>query len=158
MYLLLYFFWLILNGRLTWEVALLGLAVVAAVGALAYVLFGYTPRREWRIVKKIPLFMLYVFVLLWEILKANWAVLGFIVNEHRAIEPTLVRFTTSLKTRFGRFMLANSITLTPGTITVDTREDRFLVHCLDKDFGDGLEDSAMEKRILTVEKGGGADA
>ena len=111
MYLLLYFFWLILNGRLTWEVALLGLAVVAAVGALAYVLFGYTPRREWRIVKKIPLFMLYVFVLLWEILKANWAVLGFIVNEHRAIEPTLVRFTTSLKTRFGRFMLANSITL-----------------------------------------------
>ena len=78
MYLLLYFFWLILNGRLTWEVALLGLAVVAAVGALAYVLFGYTPRREWRIVKKIPLFMLYVFVLLWEILKANWAVLGFI--------------------------------------------------------------------------------
>ena len=95
MYLLLYFFWLILNGRLTWEVALLGLAVVAAVGALAYVLFGYTPRREWRIVKKIPLFMLYVFVLLWEILKANWAVLGFIVNEHRAIEPTLVRFTTS---------------------------------------------------------------
>ena len=158
MYLLLYFFWLILNGRLTWEVALLGLAVVAAVGALAYVLFGYTPRREWRIVKKIPLFMLYVFVLLWEILKANWAVLGFIVNEHRAIEPTMVRFTTSLKTRFGRFMLANSITLTPGTITVDTREDRFLVHCLDKDFGDGLEDSAMEKRILTVEKGGGADA
>ncbi len=135
MYLLLYFFWLILNGRLTWEVALLGLAVVAAVGALAYVLFGYTPRREWRIVKKIPLFMLYVFVLLWEILKANWAVLGFIVNEHRAIEPTLVRFTTSLKTRFGRFMLANSITLTPGTITMDVTEEDgqtyYYIHWID---------------------------
>ena len=58
----------------------------------------------------------------------------------------------------GKAMLANSITLTPGTITVDTRDDRFLVHCLDKDFGDGLENSAMEKRILNVEKGGGVNA
>ena len=142
MYLLLYFFWLILNGRLTWEVALLGLAVVAAVGALAYVLFGYTPRREWRIVKKIPLFMLYVFVLLWEILKANWAVLGFIVNEHRAIEPTLVRFTTSLKTRFGRFMLANSITL---------NGDRLTVHCLKRSMLDTSPDSVFERWISRLE-------
>ena len=151
MYLLLYFFWLILNGRLTWEVALLGLAVVAAVGALAYVLFGYTPRREWRIVKKIPLFMLYVFVLLWEILKANWAVLGFIVNEHRAIEPTLVRFTTSLKTRFGRFMLANSITLTPGTITLDCRGDELTVHCLTPEMAEGLDDNIFEEKLKRIE-------
>ena len=148
MYLLLYFFWLILNGRLTWEVALLGLAVVAAVGALAYVLFGYTPRREWRIVKKIPLFMLYVFVLLWEILKANWAVLGFIVNEHRAIEPTLA---TSLKTRFGRFMLANSITLTPGTITVRMDGDRLTVHCLKRSMLDTSPDSVFERWISRLE-------
>ena len=151
MYLLLYFFWLILNGRLTWEVALLGLAVVAAVGLLSYILFGYTPRREWRIVKKLPLFVLYVFVLLWEILKANWAVLGFIVNEHRAIEPTLVRFTTSLKTRFGRFMLANSITLTPGTITVRMDGDRLTVHCLKRSMLDTSPDSVFERWISRLE-------
>ena len=151
MYLLLYFFWLILNGRLTWEVALLGLAVVAAVGALAYVLFGYTPRREWRIVKKIPLFICYVFVLLWEILKANWAVLGFIVNEHRAIEPALVRFTTSLRTRFGRFMLANSITLTPGTITVKMDGDRVTVHCLKRSMLDTSPNSVFERWISRLE-------
>ena len=114
-------------------------------------LFGYTPRREWRIVKKIPLFMLYVFVLLWEILKANWAVLGFIVNEHRAIEPTLVRFTTSLKTRFGRFMLANSITLTPGTITVRMDGDRLTVHCLKRSMLDTSPDSVFERWISRLE-------
>ena len=151
MYLLLYIFWLILNGRLTWEVALLGLAVTAAVGLLSYVLFGYTPRREWRIVKKIPLFVLYVFVLLWEILKANWAVMGFIVNERRTIEPTLVRFTTPLKTRFGRFMLANSITLTPGTISVKMDGDCLTVHCLKRSMLDTSPDSVFGRWISRLE-------
>ena len=151
MYLLLYLFWLILNGRWTLEVALLGLAVVAAVGLLSYILFGYTPRREWRIVKKLPLFVLYVFVLLWEILKANWAVLGFIVNEHRAIEPTLVRFTTPLKTRFGRFMLANSITLTPGTISVKMDGDCLTVHCLKRSMLDTSPDSVFARWISRLE-------
>ena len=151
MYLLLYIFWLILNGRLTWEVALLGLAVTAAVGLLSYVLFGYSPRREWRIVKKIPLFVLYVFVLLWEILKANWAVMGFIVNERRTIEPALVTFRTGLKTGFGRFMLANSITLTPGTISVKMDGDRLTVHCLKRGMLDTSPDSVFERWISRLE-------
>ena len=151
MYLLLYVFWLILNGRLTLEVVLLGLAVVAAVGALAWVLFGYTPRREWRFVRKVPLFVCYVFVLLWEILKANWAVIGFILNEKRSIEPALVRFTTGLKTGFGRFMLANSITLTPGTITVKMDGDRLTVHCLKRSMLDTSPDSVFERWIRRLE-------
>ena len=140
MYLLLYVLWLILNGRLTAEVALLGVAVVAAVGALAYVLFGYTPRREWRFVRKIR-----------EILKAAWAVIGFILNEKRTIEPTLVRYTTGLKTGFGRFMLANSITLTPGTITVNMDGDRLTVHCLKRSMLDTSPDSVFERWIRRLE-------
>ena len=50
-------------------------------------------------------------------------------------------------------ILGNSITMTPGTITVDVRDDLFLVHCLDEDFARGLEDSEMEKRILRLEEG-----
>ena len=55
-------------------------------------------------------------------------------------------------------MLAHSITLTPGTITVDIRGDWFLVHCLDTSFGEGLEDSGMERRIRAIEEGGAPDA
>ncbi len=151
MYLLLLCFWLILNGRLTAEVILLGLLVTAGVGGLAYVLFGYTPRREWRIDRKIPIFVLYVFVLLWEILKANWAMIGFIVNEKRTIAPTLVTFTTGLHTGFGRFILANSITLTPGTITIRMDGDRLTVHCLKRSMLDTSPDSVFERWIRKLE-------
>lgn len=151
MYLLLYCFWLILNGRLTAETLLLGLGIVAGVGVLARVLFGYTPAREWRIIRKLPLFVCYVFVLLWEILKANWAVIGFIVNEKRSIEPTLVSYTTGLKTGLGRFMLANSITLTPGTITVKMDGDRLTVHCLKRSMLDTSSDSVFERWIARLE-------
>lgn len=151
MYLLLYCFWVILNGRLTAEVLLLGLFVVAGVGLLSWVLFDYTPRREWRIVRKLPLFIVYVFVLLWEILKANWTMIGVIVSAKSSIEPTLVTYRTGLKTGFGRFILANSITLTPGTITVRMDGDRLTVHCLRRSMLDTSPDSVFERWIRRLE-------
>ena len=51
-------------------------------------------------------------------------------------------------------LLANSITLTPGTITVDVQDDLFLVHCLDATYAQGIEDSEMQRRIARLEKGG----
>ena len=151
MYLLLYCFWVILNGRLTAEVLLLGLGVIAGVGLLSWVLFGYTPRREWRIVRKLPLFIVYVFVLLWEILKANWAMIGVIVSAKSSIEPTLVTYHTGLKTGFGRFILANSITLTPGTITVRMDGDCLTVHCIKRSMLDTSPDGVFERWIRRLE-------
>ena len=49
-------------------------------------------------------------------------------------------------------LLSQSITLTPGTLTVDQRDGRFLVHALDDAYTEGLQDSEMEKRILELEK------
>ncbi len=151
MYLLLYCFWLILNGKLTEEVLILGLFVVAGVGVLAWVLFGYTPNREWELDRRIPLFMIYIFVLLWEILKANWNMLGVIVSAKSSIEPTLVTYHTGLKTSFGRFLLANSITLTPGTITVRMEGDCLTVHCLKRSMLDTSPDSVFERWIRRLE-------
>lgn len=151
MYLLLYCFWVILNGRLTREVLLLGLFVVAGVGVLAWVLFGYTPKREWRIDRKLPLFAVYVFVLLWEILKANWNMLAVIVRARSSIEPTLVTYRTGLKTGFGRFILANSITLTPGTITVRMEGDTLTVHCIRRSMLDTSPDGVFERWIRRLE-------
>lgn len=151
MYLLLYCFWVILNGRLTREVLLLGLFVVAGVGVLAWVLFGYTPKREWRIDRKLPLFAVYVFVLLWEILKANWNMLAVIVSARSSIEPALVTYRTGLKTGFGRFILANSITLTPGTITVRMEGDTLTVHCIRRSMLDISPDGVFERWIRRLE-------
>lgn len=151
MYLLLYCFWLILNGKLTLEVLILGLFVVSGVGALAWVLFGYTPKREIMLDKKLPLFFIYIFVLLWEILKANWNMIKVIVNAKGSIEPTLVTFQTDLKTGFGRFLLANSITLTPGTITVRMRGNCLTVHCIKRSMLDTSPDSTFVRWIRKLE-------
>lgn len=151
MYILVYVVWLVLNGIITVEVCLVGLVLTALIAAAARVLFDYTPKREVRLLKKVPLFVAYVFVLFWEIVKANWEMFSFILNEKREIEPVLVSFDSSLKTRFGRFMLANSITLTPGTITVEQSGERFTVHCLKRDMLDCSPDGVFQRWIRRLE-------
>ena len=64
---------------------------------------------------------------------------------------TLVTFRTDLKTEFGRFLLANSITLTPGTITVQVKGDRLTVHCLDKSMLDTSDDGVFQRWIRKLE-------
>ncbi|MCQ2418400.1 MAG: Na+/H+ antiporter subunit E [Clostridia bacterium] len=152
MYCLLFAFWLVLNGKLTLEVILLGLALTAALGVLLFALFSYTPRREWKLLKKIPLFVCYLLVLLWEIIKANVTMFAFILNERKTIEPTLVTFQTDLKTKLGRFILANSITLTPGTITVRMEGDKLTVHCLRRSMLDTSTNSTFVRWIKRLEK------
>ena len=65
--------------------------------------------------------------------------------------PTLVTFQSGLKTDFGRFLLANSITLTPGTITVQVEGDTFTVHCLDKSMLDTSENGTFQRWIRKLE-------
>ena len=63
----------------------------------------------------------------------------------------MTSFHTRLKTDAGKVVLANSITMTPGTITVDVQDDLFLIHCLDESFDVGQEGFEMEDRIMRVE-------
>ena len=60
-------------------------------------------------------------------------------------------FNTDLKTGLAKVLLANSITLTPGTITVSVEDNRFCVHCLDRELAEGLEDSAFVELLKEIE-------
>lgn len=151
MYVLLFCFWLLLNGNVTLEIVLLGLAVTALMALLEYTLFGYTPKTEGMLLRKAPVFCAYIPVLLWEILKAGWAVSKVVLFRRYKVIPTLVTFRTDLKTEFGRFLLANSITLTPGTITVQVKGDRLTVHCLDKSMLDTSDDGVFQRWIRKLE-------
>lgn len=151
MYLLLYALWVALNGKITAEVCLLGVFVTGGVGLITYGLFHYTLRTEFRIYRKLPLLLAYIAVLIWEIVKANFAVLRFIVNEKAAIEPAMMSFEVDLKTGWARFILANSITLTPGTITMVTKDDHFIVHALTEEMLDGIESSGFVKLLRKME-------
>ena len=151
MYVLLFCFWLLLNGNVTLEIVLLGLAVTALMALLEYTLFGYTPKTEGMLLRKAPVFCAYIPVLMWEILKAGWAVSKVVLFRRYKVTPTLVTFRTDLKTEFGRFLLANSITLTPGTITVQVKGDRLTVHCLDKSMLDTSDAGVFQRWIRKLE-------
>ena len=79
------------------------------------------------------------------------AVLKIIISPELQPEPAIVYFDTDFKTGIAKVFLANSITLTPGTITVSVEENRFCVHCLDKELAEGLEDSVFVELLREME-------
>ena len=93
----------------------------------------------------------HLFNLLIEIFKANVGVMHFILSPRYEIEPQLVYFKTKLKKDVERVMLANCITLTPGTITLHIEDDKLTIHCLNRADADTLEHSYMEAKIAKLE-------
>ena len=77
--------------------------------------------------------------------------LYFITTPRYQVEPQIVHFTSGLKSEFARVVLANSITLTPGTITVNLEGNEFYVHCLDKEFAEGMEQSIFVELLEKME-------
>lgn len=144
--------WVVFNGQWTTEIALLGVVISALLYLFVWKFMGYDPKKEWRAFKKIPLGLAYCWYLVVEIVKANWAVLHLIYSPKVEVEPVLTTFKTKVKTDTGKVVLANSITLTPGTITVHMKDDTFMVHCLDSSMSDGLADSEFERKILRLEE------
>ena len=151
MYLLLFILWIFLNGKVTAEICLIGLAGTVLTGVLMYVLFRYSPRRDLRILSKTPFFLLYLGALFVEILKANLKVINIILHPEKEISQGIVLFEPNLRTGAARFILANSITLTPGTITVRAEKHRFTVHCLDLSIMDGFTDGTLLKLLRKLE-------
>ena len=72
-----------------------------------------------------------VFILLKEIVKANLDVAYRVIHPRMPIKPGIVVIKTNLKQDIAKLILANSITLTPGTLTLDIKEDKLLIHWID---------------------------
>lgn len=93
----------------------------------------------------------YILWLLVQVLKANLQVLrlSFAADLSTALSPVIVEFRTNLACDFSRFLLAHSITLTPGTVTVRVDGDRFIVHALTEEMAQGVPGD-MESRLLAI--------
>jgi multicomponent Na+:H+ antiporter subunit E len=90
--------------------------------------------------------------IIWEIAKANVDVTLCVLGV-RPISPRLIRVPTTQKTALGLTLYANSITLTPGTISLDVRDNHILVHALTADTAAGLADGNMDRKSTWVEGG-----
>ena len=119
--------WLVANNSLDLDVVLTGAALALVLAMLfanfsdAYASIRWSPQVLFNV-------LLYLAVFLEELVKANINVLILVLSPRIRIEPGIVEIQTTLKSPIGRLALANSITLTPGTLVVDIKEDTLFIH------------------------------
>ena len=151
MFLLFFLVWIILNCRITAEICVLGMLLSAVLFFFICRFMDYSIKKERLLFHLTPLFFQYFFVLIQEIVKANLCVMKIILSPELQPEPALVYFRTELQSGLSKVILANSITLTPGTITVSLEDNRFCVHCLDRELAEGMESSVFVELLEKME-------
>jgi multicomponent Na+:H+ antiporter subunit E len=147
----LFAFWLLLSGVYTPFLVVSGLGASIAVALLARRM--EVADREGHPIHLALAALAYWPWLLKEIFKSGWQVTRIIVDPRLPISPTLVRFRPSQKSTVALATHANSITLTPGTITVEAQPEEFLVHALTREGAAGVRDSEMDRRVSRMETG-----
>ncbi len=162
LFIALFILWLIWNGRLTLEIIVIGLLLDAGLVWLLHRFMGYplSLRRELKMAGLIFPVIRYLWTLFVEIIKCNLNVSKMILNFKEEPEPVIVSFHTDVESETGQVVVSNSITLTPGTLTVDMDEGEYMVHCLDRTFSEGLDQSEFVDQVRDMEhymKGGSAD-
>lgn len=141
--------WLVFGGVNATSFAL-GVIVSALITLFASKFMGYSSARMLAGLKKTGRALAYGLFLVKEIVAANIAVIKLIYSG-KELEPLLVRFNTGLDSDAARVLLANSITLTPGTITVELEGDELWVHALDRSMAVGTEKSVFAAKAKELE-------
>jgi len=144
-------FWVLLSGMFDAFHLISGLICCAIVTFLSHDLL-VKGRSEKKFLKSIRL-ALYIPWEFWQIVLANIDVAYRVLHPKMPIDPLIIEFETPLRGEFSLVTLANSITLTPGTITilVEPERGKFLVHAIAKEPGDALlVDQTMQKKVTDV--------
>jgi multicomponent Na+:H+ antiporter subunit E len=146
----LFAFWLLLSGHYTPFLLAAGLASSLFIVWFCDRLMSVVD-REGHPVHLIANAVSYWPWLIWEICKSAWDVTKRILDPKLPISPVLVRVKASQRTDVGRVIYANSITLTPGTITMELEGDELLVHALTREGAESLAGGDMDRRVARFE-------
>jgi multicomponent Na+:H+ antiporter subunit E len=151
----LFAFWILLSGKLD--------AAHLSAGAAAALLIGVAAGRLWALPPTIgaaarhPLsglrwarVMLYVPWLVWEIVASGLQVAYVVLHPRMPIDPRLVRVRVKLPHTLANLTFANSITLTPGTVTLDVEGDEFLVHALTPASASAIELGELQRVVAAL--------
>lgn len=150
MWLFLFLVWIILNGRITLELVIFGALIASAVFYFAYRVIGYSVTADHMILRNLPVLILYLLNLVREIIISAFTLVAMVYRADDP-DPKFVEFHSGLESEIQNVILANSITLTPGTITVFQEGDHFVIHCLKDEFGEGLEDSTFIRLLKKLQ-------
>ncbi len=148
-FLIMFGFWILLSGKFDLFHLTLGVLSSALVSFLSADLFMYEQGKN-RLSTGIR-FLLYIPWLLYQIVLSTLHVTFLALHPKMKdrIDPTIVTFKTKLKTNIAKVALANSITLTPGTITIRIEDDIFYVHAISRKAAAGLP-GEMEDRLASI--------
>lgn len=147
----LYGFWLVLSGR--FQTKYLTMGVVCALLVTLFTVDLVQPdrprtrRRQFSPLVATWRSLAYFVWLLWSIVEANLQVAYLVLQPRLNVRPGLLCFTTKLRSRTGHIILTNSITLTPGTITVDFKDGVYTIHALAPEAAQSLIDAKMQSKI-----------
>ena len=155
--------WVLLSAKLDPLHLGMGAACAAAVAVTTRPLLALPPALRTGAADPVTLrlvvrFLLYLPWLLWQIVVASLQVARLVLHPRLPIEPRLVRIQTRNTLPLARLTLANSITLTPGTVTVDVAGDELVVHALTEANARALVDGGMETRVARVFLGSGGES
>ena len=142
-------FWLLLSGYFT-SILLLSLGAVS-VAVTVYLTLRMDRHDGERVALRIDLAIVRYWIwLLLEIVKSNVDVAKIILSPKMSLSARMVRDKATQTSDVGLVIYANSITLTPGTVTVDIRGDEFLVHAITQEAADGVTNGDMGDRVTAL--------
>lgn len=148
LFFLLTLFWVTLSSSVSVESVISGILVSCFVIVNSQELkFSSDELPKFTIKTFFNLFYLLV-VLIIEVLKANYYIAKIVLGPNLKIKPQLIKIEVKPKNDFNRFLYANCITLTPGTLTVDINENCFIVHALTDESAKSLKNNNIEKIIM----------
>jgi multicomponent Na+:H+ antiporter subunit E len=147
-------FWLLLTFDFTISNLIVG-AVSSIICALFFGRVYITNVYKLLEPKRYYWFIIYLFIFIWECIKANFDVAYRVLHPAMPIRPGIVKVKTTLKSDMAKMLLANSITMTPGTISVDIIDDYLYIHWIyirseDPEVYTGMITGAFEKYIKRI--------
>ena len=141
--------WWLLSGHTEVLILIFGVLSIGLVMWIAARMDRFADDSPPYILGVRPLF--YLPYICWEIVKANIDIAKICISPKMEIQPQLLRAKTTQTTLIGQVTYANSITLTPGTVTLDLRDGEVLVHALTQAAADGVLSGDMDKRVSRLE-------
>ena len=151
-YVLLFLFWLLLSRTVSFQSVIVGLLVSSSVLIFCKEMHINKNETSFTSFKKIIYFFYFIIRLIIKIAKANFEVAMIVLNPTLPIEPVFIEVPMNINKTLNKVILANSITLTPGTLTVDVKDDYIIIHALTQKSCSEAENDILNRTVESFEE------
>jgi len=144
--------WVIFSMRISAGIMVAGAIISIAVYRFACTHLDYKITNDYKLIRKGFLAIQYAFIFLWEATKSVVVVLHMAFSPKVTMKPQIKYFRTDLKTNPAMVILANSVTLMPGSVVVALENGQYCIHCLDPSLVADIENSAPVRQLRKFEE------